>query len=153
MKAWLGIGVLVFVGVAGWRVGGSLSPDALSMAVGVLFGVLAGVPTALLVMAGGRSRTTAEETPRMRRGERAAGYEGGYGGGYEGGNPRGSYPPAYWPHQPAPPPVIVLAGPQGMGQGWGQPPALNVPQPGWTPRPDRQFTVVGDRDGLLDDWQ
>lgn len=150
MKAWLGVGALVFVGVAGWRVGGSLSPDALSMAVGVLFGVLAGVPTALLVMAGGRSRSAAEETLRARQAERAAARGGEYGGSSGGG-----YPPAYWPHQSMPPqpPVIVLAGPQGMGQGWGQPPALHAPQPGWTPRPDRQFTVVGDRDGLLDDWQ
>ncbi len=56
MKRWMGLALLVFVGSAGWRIGEALSPDALSMAVGVLFGVLAGVPTALLVMAGSRRR-------------------------------------------------------------------------------------------------
>ena len=57
MKRWIGLAVLVFVATAGWRIGEALSPDALSMAVGILFGVLAGVPTALLVMAAPRKLT------------------------------------------------------------------------------------------------
>ena len=39
MKRWLVLALLVFVGSAGWRIGEALSPDALSMAIGVLFGV------------------------------------------------------------------------------------------------------------------
>ena len=38
-----------------WRVLGVLSPDALGLAVGVLFGVLAGLPTAVLVLASSRN--------------------------------------------------------------------------------------------------
>ena len=65
MKKVLLLIVLVFVGTAGWRIGNSLSSDAISMAVGIFFGVLAGIPTALLVLASDRhkaernSRTTA----------------------------------------------------------------------------------------------
>lgn len=58
--------LLVFVGTAGWRIGEALSPDALSMAVGVLFGVMAGVPTALLVMAGNRRRDNDERREESR---------------------------------------------------------------------------------------
>ena len=98
MKRWLGLAALVFVATAGWRIGETLSPDALSMAVGILFGVLAGVPTALLVMAGSQRREAAER-PRQ---------------------PERSYPPrpdgmAYFP---PPPPVIVVA-PQALGPGGG----------------------------------
>lgn len=48
--------LLVFVGVAGWKIGDKLSADALGMAVGVLFGMLAGIPAALLVLASNRLR-------------------------------------------------------------------------------------------------
>ena len=44
----------VFVGVVGWRIGGELSPDALGMAVGMLFGVMAGIPTVLILLASQR---------------------------------------------------------------------------------------------------
>ena len=49
--------VVVFGGlyVLAWRVVGMVAPDAVAMAVGVLLGVFAGVPVALLVMAGRRS--------------------------------------------------------------------------------------------------
>lgn len=46
--------VLVFAGIVAWRIGERLSSDAISMGLGLLFGILAGVPTALLVMLGGR---------------------------------------------------------------------------------------------------
>jgi hypothetical protein len=45
---------VVFVGATGCRLGDGLSADALGMAVGVLFGVTAGIPTALLIVAAGR---------------------------------------------------------------------------------------------------
>lgn len=54
MKVIFSGGVLVFVAVVGWRMGGVLSPDALGMAVGLLFGVMAGIPTALILLAGQR---------------------------------------------------------------------------------------------------
>ena len=141
MKRWLGVAGLVFVGVAGWRIGGSLSSDALSMAVGILFGVLAGVPTALLVMAGDRRHSSMESASRSRTTTLA--------------------PEVGWPPPPhgylAPPqaPVIVLAGnPQGGGaQGYGQPLFARVQPADWGPadRPERRFAVVGD-EHLLEDW-
>ena len=48
--------VVVTIGAVGWRIGGRLSPDAMGLATGVVFGVLAGLPTALLVLASNRSR-------------------------------------------------------------------------------------------------
>lgn len=48
--------LLVFVGVAGWKIGDKLSADAIGMAVGVLFGIMAGIPAALLVLASNRQR-------------------------------------------------------------------------------------------------
>lgn len=44
----------IIVGVAFWRMTEHLSPDAISMALGVLFGTLAGIPMSLLVLAGSR---------------------------------------------------------------------------------------------------
>lgn len=121
MKRWIGMAVLVFVAAAGWRIGSALSPDALSMAVGILFGVLAGIPTALLVMAGTRRRE-AEERPRLP--ERAYPVR-----------PDGAWGQPYFPPQP---PVIVVA-PQALGPGG---PAAAEP---WSPpRRDRQFRVVGE---------
>ena len=54
MKYFCGLIALIVVGIVAWRIGEALSSDAISMAVGVLFGVLAGIPTALLVLVGGR---------------------------------------------------------------------------------------------------
>lgn len=59
---------VLIVANAGWRVGGSLSSDALGMAVGMLFGVMAGIPTALLMLASQRreeeQRRNWREEPR-----------------------------------------------------------------------------------------
>ena len=54
MKSILFAALLVFVGLVGWRIGGSLSSDAMGMAIGMLFGIMAGIPTALLVLASER---------------------------------------------------------------------------------------------------
>ncbi|HRJ43732.1 MAG TPA: hypothetical protein PL105_17730, partial [Caldilineaceae bacterium] len=51
MKRLAIVGLLIFVGFAGWRVGGALSTDAMGMAVGIVFGVLASLPVALLMLA------------------------------------------------------------------------------------------------------
>lgn len=56
MKRVMGLGTLVVVGAIGWKVAGSLGSDALGMAVGVLFGILAGIPTALLMLASNNRR-------------------------------------------------------------------------------------------------
>lgn len=130
MKRYFGLVVLVFVGTAGWRIGDSLSTDALSMAVGVLFGVLAGIPTALLVVAGSRRASSATEGGRQRRdGERAAIQP-----------MMGSYLPQ--------PPVIVVAGPPASSPGGargGQP--WEMP-----PRPARSFKIVGEREEWVEEW-
>jgi hypothetical protein len=57
MKKMIGLIILIFVGTAGWRIGNNLSSEAISMAVGIFFGVLAGIPTALLVLAADRHKS------------------------------------------------------------------------------------------------
>ena len=54
MKRLIVFAAALFVCVVGWRLGDGLSADALGMAVGVLFGVTAGLPVALLIVAAGR---------------------------------------------------------------------------------------------------
>ena len=51
MKQLAVLTLLVICGVMAWLFASRLSADALGMAVGLVFGVLAGVPTALLVLA------------------------------------------------------------------------------------------------------
>jgi hypothetical protein len=154
MRQYIGLAALIFVGIAAWRIAGQLSSDAVGMAVGVLFGVMAGVPTALMVMASSRRRAAEEEetTPRRRQSQQQPhgmpqhpGYYGGYG-------------PGYAPQ----PPVIVLAGP-GMGQpgygpgyqqGYGDPYAQQRMRA--LPAPEavdvRQFKVVGEKEEWVDEW-
>jgi hypothetical protein len=141
MKRLVVAAVLVFVAVFAWRIGEKLSADALGMAAGVLFGVLAGVPMALFALAGGRRRDREEEVDSpMQRRQMARGYPGGYG--------------QYSGH----PPVIVLAGaphagapaaPYG-GQPYGHPqyPALPPPQT----LEARHFKVVGEKEEWVDEW-
>ena len=59
----IGLVALVIVGGIGWRVAGSLGSDSLGMAVGVLFGILAGIPTALLMLAASRRHPEAATPP------------------------------------------------------------------------------------------
>ena len=158
MRQFVGLAALIFVGIAAWRIAGQLSADALGMAVGVLFGVMAGVPTALMVMASGRRRAAEEEeAPARRRQQQPHGMQqhpgfgpGGYG---PGGYPQGGYAPQ--------PPVIVLAGPgmgqpgypQGYPQGYGDPYGQ---QRRALPAPEavdvRQFKVVGEKEEWVDEW-
>lgn len=49
------MGLIVFCAL-GWLVGAALAPDAIGMAVGLLFGVLGGVVVAMLLMANRRQR-------------------------------------------------------------------------------------------------
>lgn len=62
MKRLILIAILVFVGVAGWEIGGRLSVDAIAMGIGVIFGMLAGIPTTLLLIIHERSRTRLQPT-------------------------------------------------------------------------------------------
>jgi hypothetical protein len=148
MKQWLGLAGLVFVGVAGWRIGNALSPDALSMAVGLLFGVMAGVPTALLVMAGSRRRS--EEAAALRMRSSAMGQPSAHN------EPWGYSQPAY--ATPPPPPIIIVAGPQGYAsQGHGSASMLGAASPAeadWfaAERPARRFAIVGEQEQLLEEW-
>ena len=75
MKSILGIALLIFVGAVGWQIGGQLSPDALGMAVGILFGIMAGIPTALLMLAAQRrpdGHSEREQRPQRPRVEPVA---------------------------------------------------------------------------------
>lgn len=137
MKRILAAALLAFVAVAAWRIGGRLSADAVSMAVGVLFGVAAGVPAALLMLASSRRREADREdlAPDDRRMSRGQGIP--YGGGY--------YPQ---------PPVIVVTGGQPMNaapqNGYRSQAAL--PAPYGATIDAREFKVVGEREGWIDEW-
>ena len=56
MKRFIALCILVFVGVATWQIGTNLRADAIGMGVGVTFGIMAGIPTALLLLASQRRR-------------------------------------------------------------------------------------------------
>lgn len=131
MRRLIGLAALVFVGVLAWRVGGMLSTDAIGMAVGMVFGVLAGMPAALLVLATDRRRHREDE-----------GADDDYN----------RVPHRQLPSYPQPPPVIVVTGahPQPAPS---QQPVHNSPYhlgsnpAAWnSPRPERQFRIVGERE-------
>lgn len=135
MKRWIGLALVVFLGAAGWRIGDALSPDALSMAVGLLFGVMAGLPTALLVMAVSRRRNREESAEGViQRHQQLQPY---HMNGWE--RPYAQQPP-----------IIVVAGPQGLGKN-AQPAQSTA---GWLAQepPARNFTVVGDREEFVEEW-
>jgi hypothetical protein len=140
MKRVLILMVLVFVGTAGWRIGNNLSSDAISMAVGIFFGVLAGIPTALLVLASDRRRSGADS---------------GRHGGHQGpSQPQVSYAPYGAPQQP---PVIILNGgdrtptPPGGRRAYLMDnqyhPVDNWPQ---AQRPARRFKLIGEQEEWLE---
>lgn len=135
MRKLLGLAALVFVGVLAWRIGGMLSTDAIGMAVGLVFGVMAGIPAALLVLATDRRRQEQDEE------------EGAYD----------STPYRQFPTYPQPPPVIVFTAPQAQPTAPGPYPATPqgyLPGPSsaaWPPpRAERQFRVVGEREEWIE---
>ena len=71
-KATLIGGLLIFVGAAGWKIGGNLSSDALGMALGILFGVMAGIPAALMVLATGQRERRYHDIYRPQQQHREA---------------------------------------------------------------------------------
>jgi hypothetical protein len=131
------LAIVILAGFA-WLIADRLSPDAVGMALGMLFGVLAGVPTALLMMASNRRRyeEDEEEDGRMP----AKGY-GQYGIGPYG--------------QQAP--VIVLTAPQYQqpptidAAGYPTRPALPGPSANYIPNA-RQFRLVGEKEELIEEW-
>jgi len=134
MKRFLLLSLLTFIAVIAWRIGERMSPDAISMGLGVLLGVLAGVPTALLLLVSNRGR----------RGDEEAGARG-----------QGQY--GHYPQMAAQPPVIVITGsasaPQALPQQPGHASPARPVAAGWDqPRAQRQFKVVGEREEWLEEW-
>lgn len=135
--------LLIVVGLLAWLFGSRLSADALGMAVGLVFGVFAGVPTALLVLAANRRRPVDDADDDD-----------------EGDSPYGRRQAMHaLPYQP---PVIVLAAPQAAPQQWpgpqtvdsvGYPVRQALPGPGVPPAGrERVFKVVGEKEEWLDEW-
>jgi hypothetical protein len=81
------IGLLVFVTTLGWRISERLSADAIGMGIGMAFGIMAGVPVALLVMAAGQRRERQQRVEMERYNQLPAPY-----------------------YQPPQPPVIIIEG-------------------------------------------
>lgn len=141
MKRFFGLALLVFVGVAAWQIGSKLSADAIGMGVGVLFGVMAGIPASLLVLASGRRRDQRDPygDPHQERGRRGQMM------------PYGAYPQQ--------PPVIVLTG-NGMAPGYPQAGPGAHAQQHYLPMPGdrgqtleaREFRVVGETEEWVEEW-
>jgi hypothetical protein len=139
MKTFVVLTGILIVGAIAWLIGSRLSADALGMALGISLCVLAGVPTALLLLAAGRrghgEAETDEEALQVRR----------IGPGY-----------AAYPHQA---PVIVLAQPAAP---WQPPPGQvdygSQPIRGALPGPTapassgRVFRMVGEREELIEEF-
>ena len=128
MVKFLGGALLVVMVALAWRVGSMLSSDAIGMAVGMALGVLAGLPTAALVL------LTQRRNREDDRGDEEERRGAGPGYGYQ-------------------PPVIVLTGP-GYPAGQGQPAPPALPPAQTMPWPDdrrqRQYRVVGEVDRAIE---
>ena len=123
--------VLGFVAVMTWQILARMSMDALAMAMGIVLGIGAGLPVALLLLAAERRRSG----PPREHGQTGmmtgpTGY-GGYG---------------------QQPPVVVIA--PGAYGGLGHQPALTAQQYGMPVNPPRQrrFVVVGQGEGEVEEW-
>ncbi len=147
MKKLFLVFLLVFVGVAAWRIGGRLSSDALSMAIGLLLGVIAGVPAALLMLAGNRRREEMRDDQAMR----------------QPGTRQGQVMPYGQMSYRQQPPVIVLApgmpNQQQGGQATNYQTGYSMEQPTGQqalPSPEqmerRRFKVVGEEEEWIDEW-
>lgn len=134
MKRFLVLMLLIFVGVAGWRAGGLLSSDAMSMAVGIVFGVLASLPASLLILAATRRPAAPPATAPVAQPPQAAS--------------------AYQP------PIVLVAPPSYAAFASAQnqaAPMTGYAAPGWpqpypAPRPQRSFTIVGEQAEFVDEF-
>lgn len=149
MKFW-GIALILAVGVLAYAVGQRLSADAIGMAVGVVFGVLAGVPAALLVLSSGRRRQEQEDEDEDdievsyddRRGRQAR-------------DRYGALPPQAPVIVFAPPPSAQMPAPYGYTNQYVAPhaaPALPGPTPARPPEASRAFRVVGEQEEWITEW-
>ena len=125
MLRFLGVALFVVMLALAWRIGSLLSSDAIGMAVGMTLGVLAGVPTAALVLLARRRDDEDERWDEGDRNRQPQGY------GYQ-------------------PPIIVLTG-GGYPGAQGQPPPTQqtlLPPPPPAPWPverrERNFRIVGE---------
>lgn len=162
MKQLAVLTLLIVGGLLAWLFASRLSADALGMAVGLVFGVLAGVPTALLVLAANRRRRAEddddEDEDEMR---------GRFGPqqGYQHALPfqppvvvvtAPQAAPQQWQGQqpwPSPQTVDSVGYPVGYGSGYGARPALPGPNaPASTGGNGRTFKVVGEKEEWLDEW-
>jgi hypothetical protein len=50
MKKFIAISALLLIAVGGWQLGASMSTDALGMALGIILGMMAGIPSALIAI-------------------------------------------------------------------------------------------------------
>mgnify|MGYP006901756260 FL=1 len=142
MKRLIIVALLIFVGFAGWQAGGALSTDAMGMAVGIVFGVLASLPAALLILVA--SRRSAQQEPPMPRSSAQPQSQAGHGQM----------------------PIVIMAPPAypGYGQpGYGQPAGQQYAQlpghqannwafPSQPSRAERSFTIVGEQSNDVDEW-
>lgn len=114
--------------------GQKLSADALSMGVGLFFGILASIPAALLVLAASRRGESRESSPPAPRG----GHSLHGGQGYQA-------------------PVIVLAPPM---HGYGAPPPGPAMDQHYLPpshqivdsRAGRKFKMVGEEEEWVEEY-
>lgn len=135
--------LFMMLGIAfAWWIGTRLSSDAVGMAVGVAFGALAGVPTALLVMAASRdSRGNQADDCRRDDGYNQRQFPSPYS------------PPVIVYHQPAQfdQPAQRQAAPMPTARAsqpaqWDQPAQRQV-----APMPTARC-VVGERENWVDEW-
>lgn len=133
MRRLIFVGFLVVSGWALWWLASRLSSDAVGMLLGVFFGMLAGVPAALLVMAASRAQTP-ERSPRRS----------------DDSSPYAAY--GQMPQMP----IIVVSG---QGGAHSATPLLPGPAstelqayPALQPSGLRQFRVVGEKEEFVDEW-
>lgn len=135
MRGTIIFSILFFFSFLVWRITERLSPDALGLATGVLLGILAGLPVALLILAASRRRAREEEertAHNQRRSQLAMQQQ---------------------------PPVIIVSGlPQGYangqaGSGLGPYGAQQHALPSTSDIVDtRQFHVIGEEDESVEEW-
>lgn len=126
MKRFLGIALLIFVAAAGWRIGELLSTDALGMALGVIFGMMAGIPAALIALSASRM-----QHPQPAR----------------EGQERYNMLPASQAMPPYPPVIIMAGSPQAQGMVSQQPQGHFLPMP----RSERRYKILGEEDGWVNE--
>ncbi len=156
MKVW-GLAGIFLLGVLAFLMGQRLSADAVGMALGVLFGVLASIPAALLVIAAGRRRQEAgfdddDEYDVEDYGERRSRRQSAY-------NAAPAQAPVIIFAPPSahfPPNLETLVQPASVPEPYnGRRSAAQRALPGPTAQPGdggRAFKVIGEREEWITEW-